>query len=205
MATAMGTGDGTLHYRGTRDETSTIVRLKPGVTIEQARAEVAALGKRLAAMYPATNRGVDLTVTPLWQGHLGAQGMLLQPLRILMALSLLLLLIVCANVANLLLARAVSRQKEFGIRLALGARRSRLAAQLLIETLLLAAGGAVVGVTAGFVDGAVAAVPASRHRHSAGSRRRIEPADSRLHAADCRRWRRCFPARCRPCSPPAPT
>ncbi len=147
MATAMGTGHGTLHNRGTRDETSTIVRLKPGVTIGQARAEVAALGKRLAAMYPDTNRGIELTVTPLWQGHLGAQGMLLQPLRILMALSLLLLLIVCANVSNLLLARAVSRQKEFGIRLALGARRSRLATQLLVETLLLAAGGAVVGVT----------------------------------------------------------
>jgi predicted permease len=143
MATAMGTGDGTLHYRGTRDETSTIVRLKPGVTIVQVRAEVAALGKRLAALYPATNRGVDLTVTPLWQGHLGAQGMLLRPLRILMALSLLLLLIVCANVANLLLARAVTRQREFGIRLALGAGRSRLATQLLIETLLLAAGGAM--------------------------------------------------------------
>lgn len=147
MATAMGTGDGTLHYRATRDESSTIVRLKPGVTIEQARAEVAALGKRLAAMYPATNQGIDLTVTPLWQGHMGAQGLLLQPLRILMAVSALLLLIVCANVANLLLARAVSRQKEFSIRLALGAGRSRLTRQLLIETLLLAAGGAVVGVT----------------------------------------------------------
>jgi len=147
MATAMGTGDGTLSYRATRDETSTIVRLKPGVTIAQARAEAAALGKRLAALYPSTNRGIDLTVTPLWRGHLGAQGMLLQPLRILMALSLLLLLIVCANVANLLLARAVSRQREFGIRLALGARRSRLATQLLFETLLLAAGGAAAGVT----------------------------------------------------------
>jgi predicted permease len=143
----LDTGNGTLHYRGTRDETSTIVRLKPGVTIQQARAEVAALGKRLAAIYPRTNRGVDLTVTPLWQGHLGAQGMLLQPLRILMALSLLLLLIVCANVSNLLLARSVSRQREFGIRLAMGARRSRLVTQLLIETLILAAGGAVVGVT----------------------------------------------------------
>ncbi|MGA2181548.1 MAG: ABC transporter permease [Bryobacteraceae bacterium] len=146
MATAMGSGDGTLHYRGTRDETSTIVRLKPGVTIEQARAEVSALGRRLAAMYPATNRGVDVTVTPLSRAHFGAQSMLFQPLRILMALSLLLLLIVCANVANLLLARAVSRQREFGMRLALGAGRSRLVAQLLIETLLLAAGGAVVGV-----------------------------------------------------------
>src|SRR5690242_5072551 len=127
MATAMGTGNGTLRFRGTRDQTSTIVRLKPGVTIEQARAEVTALGKRLAAIYPRTNRGIDLTVTPVWQGHLGAQGMLLQPLRILMALSLLLLLIVCANISNLLLARAVSRQREFGIRLAMGARRSRLA------------------------------------------------------------------------------
>jgi predicted permease len=146
MATAMGTGNGTLRFRGTRDETSTIVRLKPGVSIEQARAEVSALGKKLAALYPDTNRGVDLTVTPVSKGHLGAQGMLLQPLRVLMALSLLLLLIVCANVANLLLARAVSRQKEFGIRLALGAGRARLAAQLLIETLVLAAGGAVVGV-----------------------------------------------------------
>jgi predicted permease len=146
MATAMGTGDGTLHYRGTRDETSTIVRLRPGVSIQQARAEVVALGKRLAAMYPATNRGIDLTLTPPWQGHLGAQGMLLKPLRILMGLSLILLLIVCANVSNLLLARAVSRQREFGIRLAMGARRSRLARQLLIETLVLAAGGVVVGI-----------------------------------------------------------
>jgi predicted permease len=147
MATAMGTGNGTLHYRGTRDQTSTIVRLKPGVTVEQARAEVSALGKRLAALYPDTNRGIDLTVTPLWKGHLGAQGMLLEPLRILMMLSALLLLIVCANVTNLLLARAVSRQSEFGIRMALGARRSRLATQLLVETLLLAGGGAVAGIT----------------------------------------------------------
>jgi predicted permease len=146
MATAMGTGNGTLHYRGTRDETSTIVRLKPGVRIEQARAEVAALGKRLAQMYPATNLGVDLALTPLWKGDLGAQGILLQPLRILMALSLLLLLIVCANVANLMLARGVSRRREFGIRLALGVPRSRLAAQLLLETLLLAAGGAAVAL-----------------------------------------------------------
>ena len=146
MATAMGTGDGTLHYRGTRDETSTIVRLKPGVSLKQARAEVASLGARLAAMYPKTNRGVDLTLTPLWQGHLGTQGILGKPLGILMAVCVLMLLIVCANVASLLLARAVARQKEFGIRLALGAQRVRLARQLLIETLLLAGGGAVVGV-----------------------------------------------------------
>ncbi len=146
MATAMGTGDGTLHYRGTRDQTSTIIRLKPGVTVEQASAEVGALARRLAAMYPNSNRGVDAVAVPIWAGHLGAQNILRNPLRILMAVSGLLLLIVCANIANLLLARAVSRQKEFGIRLALGARRGRLARQLLTETLLLAAAGAAVGV-----------------------------------------------------------
>ena len=146
MATAMGTGDGTLGFRGTRDLTSTIVRLKPGVTIEQAGDEVAAVARRLAAAYPATNRGVEAALVPVWAGHLGAQGMLLKPLQILMAVCLLLLLIVGANVANLLLARAVSRQKEFGIRLAMGASRGRLARQLLTETLILAMVGAALGV-----------------------------------------------------------
>ena len=146
MATAMGTGDGTLGFRGTRDLTSTIVRLKPGVTIEQARDEVAAMARRLGAAYPATNRGVEAALVPVWAGHLGAQGMLLKPLQILMAVCLLLLLIVGANVANLLLARAVSRQKEFGIRRAMGASRARLARQLLTETLILALAGAAVGV-----------------------------------------------------------
>ncbi|HUI56811.1 MAG TPA: ABC transporter permease [Bryobacteraceae bacterium] len=139
MATAMGTGNGTLNYRATRDLTSAIARLKPGVTIEQAGAEAAALARRLAGMYPETNRGVDATMVPVWAGHLGAQGLLLKPLRILMAVSLLLLLIGCANVANLLLARAVTRQKEFGIRLAMGAHAARVARQLLTETLVLAA------------------------------------------------------------------
>jgi predicted permease len=146
MATEMGTGTGTLGYRATRDLTSTIIRLKPGVALEQARAEVAALARRLAAMYPRTNQGVDATVLPVWAGHLGLQGLLLKPLRILMAVCALLLLLVCANVANLLLARAVSRQKEFGIRLALGAQQGRLARQLLTETLILAGAGGLVGV-----------------------------------------------------------
>jgi predicted permease len=145
MATAMGTGTGTLGFRGTRDLTSTIARLKPGVTIGQARAEVSALAKRLAATYPRTNRGVDATVVPVREGHLGAQGLLLKPLRILMAVCVLLLLIVCANVSNLSLARAVGRQKEFSVRRAMGARGGRLVRQLFTETLLLAGAGGVLG------------------------------------------------------------
>src|ERR1700757_4931959 len=116
MAEAMGTGGGTLNYRGCRDLTSTIVRLKPGITMEQARSKVRALAKRLAAAYPETNRGIDATVVPVWAGHLGAQSILLKPLQILTAICVLLLIVVCANVANLLLARAVARQKEFGLR-----------------------------------------------------------------------------------------
>jgi predicted permease len=145
MASEMGTGP-TLSYRACRDLTSTLVRLKPGVTLEQSRAEVAALAKRLAAEYPETNRGVDATVVPVRAGHLGAQGMLSRPLGLLMAVCVLLLLIVCANVANLLLARTVSRHKEFAVRLAFGASRSRLVRQLLTETLLLAAAGAALGL-----------------------------------------------------------
>jgi predicted permease len=145
MAEEMGTGP-VFRYRGCRDLTSTIVRLKPGVTLEQARGEVSALAKRLAAQYPDTNRGVDAIVVPVWAGHLGAQSVLLKPLQILMAVCVLLLIIVCANVSNLLLSRAVSRQKEFGLRLAFGAGRSRLIRQLLTETFLLALAGAGVGV-----------------------------------------------------------
>jgi len=146
MASEMGTGGGTLNYRGCRDLSSTLVRLKPGVTLDQASAEVSALARSLAASYPHTNRGIDAVVVPVWNGHLGAQGILLKPLQILMAVCALFLLIVCANVANLLLARAVSRRKELAIRLAFGAPRARIARQLLTETLLLAVGGAAVGV-----------------------------------------------------------
>ncbi len=145
MAREMGTGP-VFTYRACRDLTSTIVRLKPGVTLAQARAEVGALAQKLAVAYPETNRGVGATVLPLWAGHLAVQGMLSKPLGILMAVSVLLLLIACANVANLLLVRAVSRQKEFAIRLAHGARRGRLVRQLLTEALLLAAAGAAVGL-----------------------------------------------------------
>lgn len=121
-------------------------RLKPGVSIEQARAETASLAHRMAEIHPDVSEGIGATVLPMWEGHFGAQSWLLAPLEILMAACAVVLLIVCANVANLLLARFTTRQKEFSMRLALGAKRSRLFRQLLTESLVLAIIGAAAGV-----------------------------------------------------------
>ena len=145
-ARALGTGRGTLTFRGTRDLTSVFVRLKPGVTLDQASAEAASIAARLAQAHPATNRGITVTLSPLHRAQNGAQQLLAKPLRLLLAASFLLLLIVCANVCNLLLARGVSRRKEFAVRLAMGAGAPRLARQLLTETLLLALLGGAAGM-----------------------------------------------------------
>jgi len=122
-----------------------VARLKPGVRIEQARAEAASLANEIARREPRTNRGVGATMIPLGQGHFGAQSMMRGPLRILMAVCGVVLLIICANIANLLLARTLSRGPEFAMRIALGAGRVRLSRQLLTESLILA----VLGVLSG--------------------------------------------------------
>jgi predicted permease len=121
-------------------------RLKPGVTIAQARAEIAALAHFMALVDADTNRGIGATVLPIWKAHFSVQEVIREPLEILMAVCGVLLLIVCANVANLLLARFTSRQREFRVRLALGAGRFRLARQVLTESLTVAAVGAAAGV-----------------------------------------------------------
>ena len=123
-----------------------IVRLKPGVTIEQVREEARAVAARIAAAYPDTHKGIGATLVPIWKASYGLQGTLGNPLRLLMAVCVLVLLIACANVANLLMARAVSRQREFGIRVALGAGRGRLVRQVLAEVMALAGAGALAGV-----------------------------------------------------------
>jgi predicted permease len=140
-----GIGEWMLRDRKTRDLHG-LARLRPGVRIERARAEIAGLARELARAHPYENGGISATVLPLGQASGGPQSVLLVPLEILMAACGALLLIICANMANLLLARAMGRRRELGIRVALGAGRWRLARQLLTETLLLAALGAVAGV-----------------------------------------------------------
>jgi putative ABC transport system permease protein len=123
-----------------------IARLKPGVTFEQARLELKTLADRMAIANANVSEGMSATLMPLWKSPHGPQGLLVGPLRILMGVCVLVLLIVCANVANLLLARAMVREKEFSARLALGAGRARIARQVLTESLLLTGCGAVLGL-----------------------------------------------------------
>jgi predicted permease len=140
-----GVGEWMLRDRQTR-QLICITRLKPGVALAQARSELAALALFMSKANVPEDAGVTASVLPLWQSHFGAQSLLLKPLEILMAVCVVVLLIVCANVANLLLARFTARQREFSVRLALGAGRFRLTRQVLTESLVLAAAGAVAGV-----------------------------------------------------------
>jgi predicted permease len=140
-----GQGDWMLVDRAARQMWLT-ARLKDGVTLERANAEVEACARRLAQESPRSSEGFRASLMPVWKAHFGVQSLLLAPLRILMAVCFVLFLIVGANVANLQLARATARRRELSVRMALGASPWRLARQLLTESLLLAAMGALAGV-----------------------------------------------------------
>ena len=122
-------------------------RLKPGISAQQAQEEMTVLIKREVKNYPEEHRGHDsVTVTPLWRSPFGANQFLSTLLPMLMTIAGLVLLLACANVANLMLVRSVARRREIAIRMSLGASRWRLVRQLLVESLLLALAGGVIAL-----------------------------------------------------------
>jgi predicted permease len=131
-----------------------------GVPVAQAQSELDQAMRELSRLYPESNGKLRAEVVPFWQATRGPQRMLANALLMLQGVLLLLLLAVCGNTANLLLARASARHREMGVRLALGAGRWRIARLLLIENVMMAVGGAAIGaVIAAWASGALRAVP----------------------------------------------
>ncbi|MGA7917317.1 MAG: ABC transporter permease [Candidatus Acidiferrales bacterium] len=117
--------------------------LKPGVTMSQAQSELDVIAARLGSQYPATNAGFSAKLEPLHNVLIGDVG---PAFMVLIAAVALVLLITCANIASLILARNTTRQREIAIRTAIGAGRSRLIRQLLTESLVLALAGGAAGI-----------------------------------------------------------
>jgi predicted permease len=126
-----------------------MARLQPGFALAEARAELALVARHLADEYPKSNAGLSMTAYPLQKELVGDVG---STLWLLLCAVGLVLLIACVDIASLLLARAVSRERELAMRVALGAGRSRLARQCLTESAILGLGGGVLGVVFAFLS-----------------------------------------------------
>jgi putative ABC transport system permease protein len=120
-----------------------VARLKPGASVEAADAEVRTIAKRLSEQYPDTNRGIGAVVVPIREHVLGVSRV---QVIALMSAAAAIVLIACANLASLLLARASVRRGEYAVRLSLGATRGRLTRQVVVEALCLSIGGGVLGL-----------------------------------------------------------
>lgn len=119
-------------------------RLRDDVTVDEAGAEMAAIAQRLATAYPETNEGISTRVEPYIKGFLGDEPVTM--LFTMLGAVFMVLLIACANVANLLISRAAARSREVGIRSAMGASRIRVVRQFLTESLILSLAGAALGL-----------------------------------------------------------
>jgi len=161
--TPLGQGDPLIYGDRTIHPILCIARLKTGVTVAQSDAEIGAVQERLNKLYPSADAGLGANVTPIKQELVrdvsGTLLMLLGAVGIV-------LLIACANVANLLLARSAARTREFAIRSALGASRARIVRQLVTESLLLSLAGGTLGLVIAKwgVSPVLAAVPGSLPR-----------------------------------------
>ena len=122
--------------------------LKPGVTIDRARTELETIASRLAAQYPDTNKGWSVVVRPY--ASIATSADLRRSLYVLLAAVGMVLLIGCVNVANVMLARALAREREIAVRLALGASTGRLLRQFLTESVMLSVSGGAIGVAIGY-------------------------------------------------------
>jgi predicted permease len=162
--TPLGRGDPlVLNDRAGHDGIFSVARLEPGVTVSHGQAEMSTIQNGLDRLYPDANRDLGIYIEPLKQEIVGNVG---GTLLLLLGAVGLVLLIACANVTNLLLARSAARAREFAVRSALGANRARLVRQLLTESVLLSLAGAALGLLIAMlgVRSVLAALPESLPR-----------------------------------------